>query len=31
LMTQLPQYRHLTSIPGLGVVTGAMILGEIGD
>jgi transposase len=31
LMAQLPQYRHLTSIPGLGLVTGAMILAEIGD
>ena len=29
LMSQLPQY--LTSIPGLGLVTSAMILAEIGD
>ena len=31
LMAQLPQYRHLTSIPGLGLVTSAMLLAEIGD
>jgi transposase len=31
LMAQLPQYGHLTSIPGLGLVTGAMILAEVGD
>jgi transposase len=29
LMTQLPQ--HITSIPGIGVPTGAAILSEIGD
>ena len=29
LMEQLPQ--HITSIPGVGAVTGAAILGEIGD
>jgi transposase len=29
LMSQLPQY--ITSIPGVGLVTGAMILAEIGD
>jgi transposase len=29
LMAQLPQ--HLTTIPGLGLTTGAMILAEIGD
>lgn len=29
LMDQLPQ--HITSIPGVGAVTGAAILGEIGD
>jgi len=29
LMAQLPQY--ITSIPGVGAVTGAAILGEIGD
>ncbi len=31
LMVQLPEYRHLTTIPGLGLVTSAMILAEIGD
>ena len=29
LMTQIPQ--HITSIPGIGLVTGAAILAEIGD
>ena len=29
LMTQIPQY--ITSIPGIGLVTGAMLLAEIGD
>lgn len=29
LMAQIPQ--HLTTIPGIGLVTGAMILSEIGD
>ena len=29
LMQQLPQ--HITSIPGVGLATGAAILGEIGD
>lgn len=31
LMAKLPQYRNLSTIPGLGLVTSAMILAEIGD
>jgi len=27
----MQQYKHITSIPGVGIVTGALIIGEIGD